>query len=108
MPGEVDYIGDFILYRGYMKVGWSGLTSAVAWPDRPPEPGSLAIHSDYATRNFHYVCAIMRILIIPCPTSHLGAGEKVYPLGLARLSALVPADAAKQCLNMNLYPNPWP
>lgn len=50
----------------------------------------------------------MRILLVQCPTSHLGAGEKVYPLGLARLSALVPAGYAKQCLDLNLHPDPWP
>lgn len=50
----------------------------------------------------------MRILLIQCPTSHLGAGEKVYPLGLARLSARVPAEYEKHGLDMNLHPDPWP
>lgn len=50
----------------------------------------------------------MRLLLIQCPTSHLGAGEKVYPIGLARLSALVPEHYAKMCLDMNLHPDPWP
>ncbi|MDZ7582174.1 MAG: cobalamin-dependent protein [Deltaproteobacteria bacterium] len=50
----------------------------------------------------------MRLLLIQCPTSHLGAGEKVYPIGLARLSALVPAHYEKECLDMNLHPDPWP
>lgn len=50
----------------------------------------------------------MRILLIQCPTSHLAAGEIVYPIGLARLSSLVPAGNDKQCLDMNLYPDPWP
>ncbi|RJQ67620.1 MAG: radical SAM protein [Desulfobacteraceae bacterium] len=50
----------------------------------------------------------MRLLLIQCPTSHLGAGEKVYPLGLARLSALVPAHYEKAGLDMNLHPDPWP
>ena len=50
----------------------------------------------------------MKILLVQCPTSHLGAGEKVYPLGLARLSALVPAAYEKDCLDLNLYPDPWP
>lgn len=50
----------------------------------------------------------MRILLIQCPTSHLGAGERVYPLGLARLSALVPAEYKKHGLDMNLHPDPWP
>ena len=50
----------------------------------------------------------MKILLIQCPTSHLGSGEKVYPIGLARLSALVPVDDVKCCLDLNLHPDPWP
>ncbi|GAB6908199.1 Radical SAM domain protein (Fe-S oxidoreductase) [Desulfosarcina cetonica] len=50
----------------------------------------------------------MKILLIQCPTSHLGAGEKVYPVGLARLSTLVPPKDEKCCLDMNLSPDPWP
>lgn len=50
----------------------------------------------------------MRILLIQCPTSHLGTGEKVYPVGLARLSTLVPKEYEKQCLDLNLHPDPWP
>ncbi len=50
----------------------------------------------------------MRLFLIQCPTSHLGAGEKVYPLGLARLSALAPEHYEKACLDMNLHPDPWP
>jgi anaerobic magnesium-protoporphyrin IX monomethyl ester cyclase len=49
----------------------------------------------------------MKILLVQCPTSHLGAGEKVYPLGLARLSALVPPACEKVCLDLNLSPDPW-
>lgn len=50
----------------------------------------------------------MRLFLIQCPTSHLGHGEKVYPLGLSRLSALVPAHYEKAFLDMNLHPDPWP
>jgi putative variant cofactor biosynthesis B12-binding/radical SAM domain protein 1 len=50
----------------------------------------------------------MKILLVQCPTSHLGAGEKVYPLGLARLSSLVPDHFEKVCLDLNLHPDPWP
>lgn len=46
--------------------------------------------------------------MVQCPTSHLGAGEKVYPLGLARLSAMTPAHFEKACLDMNLHSDPWP
>ncbi|GBC62388.1 B12 lower ligand biosynthesis radical SAM protei n BzaD [Desulfonema ishimotonii] len=50
----------------------------------------------------------MRILLVQVPTSHLGAGERVYPLGLSRLSGLIPPYMKKQALDMNLLPDPWP
>ena len=50
----------------------------------------------------------MKISLVQLPTSHHGAGEKVYPLGLSRLSSLVPAQYTKSALDMNLFPDPWP
>ncbi len=50
----------------------------------------------------------MRILLVQVPTSHLGAGERVYPLGLSRLSRLIPDWFEKRALDMNLHPDPWP
>jgi anaerobic magnesium-protoporphyrin IX monomethyl ester cyclase len=50
----------------------------------------------------------MKISLVQLPTSHHGAGEKVYPLGLSRLSSLVPAEYAKSALDMNLFSDPWP
>ncbi len=50
----------------------------------------------------------MKILFVQVPTSHLGAGERVYPLGLSRLSSLVPESVEKAVLDMNLCPDPWP
>jgi len=50
----------------------------------------------------------MRILLVQVPGSHLGAGERVYPLGLSRLSALIPPEHTRKALDMNLYPDPWP
>lgn len=50
----------------------------------------------------------MKISLVQLPTSHHGAGEKVYPLGLSRLSSLVPAEYTKSALDMNLFPDPWP
>ena len=49
----------------------------------------------------------MRLLMLQLPTSHLGAGEVVYPLGLARLAGLVPPEIAKFTLDMNLCADPW-
>lgn len=49
----------------------------------------------------------MKLLMVQVPTSHLGAGEKVYPLGLSRLSSLVPRDVDKHGLDMNIHPDPW-
>lgn len=50
----------------------------------------------------------MKILLVQVPTSHLGAGEKVYPLGLSRLSGTVPDYHEKMVLDMNIHPDPWP
>lgn len=50
----------------------------------------------------------MRILLVQMPTTHLGAGERVYPLGLSRLSRLIPDRFEKRVLDMNLHPDPWP
>lgn len=50
----------------------------------------------------------MKILFCQLPTSHYGAREKVYPLGLSRLSSLAPEGCQKMGLDMNLYPDPWP
>ena len=49
-----------------------------------------------------------RILLVQLPTSHLGAGEKVYPLGLARLASTIPPAFERRALDMNLHPDPWP
>ncbi len=48
-----------------------------------------------------------KILLIQLPTSAL-TSEKVFPLGLARLSSLVPKTMAKAGLDLNLHPDPWP
>lgn len=45
--------------------------------------------------------------MVQVPTSHLGAQEKVYPLGLSRLSSLVPEEIEKQVLDMNIGMDPW-
>jgi putative variant cofactor biosynthesis B12-binding/radical SAM domain protein 1 len=50
----------------------------------------------------------MRILLVQTPTSHLAAGERVYPLGLSRLSNVIPPRHEKWGLDMNLSPDPWP
>lgn len=50
----------------------------------------------------------MKILLVQLPTSHLGAGEKVYPLGLSRLSSTLPPHHDKEVLDMNIAMDPWP
>ncbi|MCP4023875.1 MAG: radical SAM protein [Desulfobacteraceae bacterium] len=49
----------------------------------------------------------MKLLMVQVPTSHLGSGEKVYPLGLSRLSSLVPDNVEKHALDMNICIDPW-
>jgi putative variant cofactor biosynthesis B12-binding/radical SAM domain protein 1 len=48
-----------------------------------------------------------KILLIQLPTSTFTA-EKVFPLGLARLSSLIPKNFKKTGLDMNIHPDPWP
>lgn len=50
----------------------------------------------------------MKILLVQLPTSYLGAGEKVYPLGISRLSTTLPPFHEKQVLDMNVTMDPWP
>jgi len=45
--------------------------------------------------------------MVQVPTSHLGAGERVYPLGLSRLSASLPRNFERKGLDMNIHPDPW-
>ncbi len=49
----------------------------------------------------------MRIVLVQLPTSHLGAGERVYPLGLSRLASVVPLDTDISALDMNVHDDPW-
>lgn len=49
----------------------------------------------------------MNVLLVQLPTSHMGAREIVYPIGLARLSSLVPDTMNKCCLDMNIKSDPW-
>jgi anaerobic magnesium-protoporphyrin IX monomethyl ester cyclase len=49
----------------------------------------------------------MNVLLVQVPTSHLGAKEKVYPLGLSRLSSTLPKEIEKKVLDMNIDPDPW-
>ena len=48
-----------------------------------------------------------KILLIQLPTSGFTT-EKVFPIGLAGLSTLVPKEMEKAGLDMNLFPDPWP
>lgn len=50
----------------------------------------------------------MKLLLVQLPTSHFGAQERVYPLGLSRLSSTVPGDVVKRVLDMNIAADPWP
>ncbi len=49
----------------------------------------------------------MRLLLVQTPTSHLGAGERVYPLGLARLARELPPSTDVRALDLNLSMDPW-
>ncbi len=48
-----------------------------------------------------------KVLLIQLPTSHLGAQEKVYPLGLSRLSSTIPKDLDKRAIDMNVATDAW-
>ena len=49
----------------------------------------------------------MIILFVQLPTSHLGAREIVFPLGLSRLVAHTPDHFPKATLDMNIANDPW-
>ncbi len=49
----------------------------------------------------------MKLSLIQLPTSHLGSGEKVYPLGLSRLAGLIPDNYEVYSIDMNLSLDPW-
>lgn len=49
-----------------------------------------------------------KIVLVQLPTSHMGAGEKVYPLGLSRLSSTIAKTVERHALDMNIASDPWP
>ena len=49
----------------------------------------------------------MKTVLIQVPTSHMGSGEKVYPIGLSRLASLIPNWFEVCALDMNMAPDPW-
>lgn len=49
----------------------------------------------------------MKILLVQLPTSHLGSGERVYPLGLSRLAGVLKTGNDLFPLDMNMAPDPW-
>jgi putative variant cofactor biosynthesis B12-binding/radical SAM domain protein 1 len=48
-----------------------------------------------------------KILLVQLPTSHFGAQEKVYPLGLSRLSSTIPQEFDKRVIDMNVAADAW-
>ncbi len=53
IPGKIDYMGDFFLYRKYMQSNWNGLTKRLL-VDEPAEKADLS----YEERNRRYVGAM--------------------------------------------------
>lgn len=49
----------------------------------------------------------MKLSLIQLSTSHLGSGEKVFPLGLSRLAGRIPDNYDVYPIDMNLSPDPW-
>ncbi len=49
----------------------------------------------------------MKLALVQLPTSHLGSGERVYPLGLSRLAGVIEAENELIPLDMNMVPDPW-
>lgn len=67
------FMGDFLLYRRYMKAGWQGLTARIHGDTKSPSADD-ASGDNYATRNLKYVGAMDAI-------SRLKAQEIVSVLG---------------------------
>jgi len=61
VPGQPDYMGDFIHYRRYMQTGWSALTPTLAGAARPVDTSESSAPNDYEARNFSYVRAMDRL-----------------------------------------------
>ena len=53
VPGEAEYLGDFLLYRRYMQGNWRKLTARLA-PGKPEADDA----TDYRERNFRYARAM--------------------------------------------------
>ncbi len=62
IPGSPDYLGDFLLYRRYMKPRWDALTQRVSREDRAASP-TISPADDYAERTFAYVRAMDRLMV---------------------------------------------
>ena len=56
-----DYMGDFFLYRRYMKPQWSELVKKVS-RTQPVHKIPLSEDDDYELRNFHYVRSLDRLV----------------------------------------------
>jgi SAM-dependent methyltransferase len=56
-----DYMGDFFLYRRYMKHQWSDLVNKVS-RTQPVSKTLLSADDDYEVRNFHYVRSLDRLV----------------------------------------------
>lgn len=67
------FMGDFLLYRRYMKAGWQGLTARIRGNARSPSAADTD-GDDYITRNLKYVRAMDAV-------SRLKAREIVSVLG---------------------------
>jgi SAM-dependent methyltransferase len=60
IDGGPDYMGDFFLYRRYMKPQWSDLAKKISKP-LPAHKPLLSSDDDYEVRNFHYVRSLDRL-----------------------------------------------
>lgn len=57
LPDSPSYMGDFLLYRRYMKTGWESLVATVSGGQRSVCQG-ITPDSDYHTRTYYYVRAL--------------------------------------------------
>jgi len=66
IPGSESYMGDFLLYRRYIRPKWSGLTQAVA-PDRNASAKIAHEGEDYECRTERYVRALDALARVKAP-----------------------------------------
>lgn len=58
VPGRESYLGDFLLYRRYLRPGWGELAKRISGGKEKRDAASLSLSDNYEVRTFNYVRAL--------------------------------------------------